>query len=503
MSTFENNTHNLDPELRRMLDDVVDRYRFSRVTFTEAEAFQYIWDEGNEVTPQMDDRFVLAYDGQQRHWMLSTHTLANNLLLEALQTGLWDGQELNEELARISEKDQAHYVFCPADERFSQREDGTWEPSAGEGDVKLSKARKAELESLGEELLGRWRDTGCQPWTVRQITSVLTELGWTQAEQRGSWMIVRTWLKQWQMVMRAGADYWILQECVPRLSEQTHTRVRPVRGSSDVGPTQEISGKNRTVLEEDREHNTATEPERISADTERYGVETRWTITLRTAHLTAGYVPIPSRARAAYPPRTPDQGDVTILKGKWYDTGEDIWVWLDRSQDRLFGPELSDNIQWCDAGQKLHIIWGPDALVFRPGEIDQNVQQEETRLVDLDALAQLRAGLSESYRQSLITILSEHASGLTFAQVVQELRARQGHTVHSGTIRAILSAGGFSVRDGHWYAPQDIQASARNARRAYLQSLVTSMSVESSDATVSLRTTARAIQDCLRELGTH
>jgi len=501
MSGF-NKTDNLDPEIRSMLDAVVERYRSSRLTFTEEEAFQDIWDTGREVSPQMDDRFVLAYNGNPRHWMLDTHTLANNQLLDALQRSEWDGREIENELQKMSATDGLHYVFCPVDPRFSQRSDGTWEPSSGEVDAKLTAKKEQELKSLGAGLLEQWKQSGCRPWTLQQIAAVLANLGWTEAGHRGAWMLVRTWLKRWQMVMRVGEDSWVLPECVPNSPDPSGYRVIPIR-SEDVGPN--VCEQIRDGIEYQGHVETitvTTKPVGRPTNNTRIGTEARWTLTLRTIHLTEGYVPVPPRARAAYPPRRPGQEELSVMKGKWYDTNEDIWVWLDRQQNRLFGPELKNQIEWCEAGQRLYIHWSPDVLILRTGEIDRKIQEEETRLVDLNALAELRAGLGESYRQSLVEILSEEPEGLTFTSLVEKLRNRQSHAVHAGTIRAILSVGNFNLQNGRWFVPENAEVSARGLRRVHLLSL-SELPNEQAKGRVLLKSVAAGIRERLHELQTN
>jgi len=196
-----------------------------------------------------------------------------------------------------------------------------------------------------------------------------------------------------------------------------------------------------------------------------------------------------------------------VLHARWFDTNEDLWVWLDREGDLLCGPGLAEKLGWCDAGERLQVQWAPDRLVFRSLGIDAEVQREEARLVDAEALAALRGGLGETYRRSLLTILGEANEGLAFPEVVAALRARQGHEVHRGTVRALLNAGGFSVREGRWFAAPDAEAGARRLRGAMVEALLptdeTKTATSSSDSVVNpvrLCDTARAVQARLREL---
>jgi hypothetical protein len=144
---------------------------------------------------------------------------------------------------------------------------------------------------------------------------------------------------------------------------------------------------------------------------------------------------------------------------------------------------------------------------LRSLDTDPEVQFEETRLVDAEALAALRGGLGESYRRSLLAILGEASAGLTFSEVVAALCARQAHKVHRGTVRAILYAGGFSLQSGRWFTAPDDEASARRLRKAVVQALLpddeaTAVSCPSDDGAnfARLRDIARAIQARLTEL---
>jgi hypothetical protein len=89
------------------------------------------------------------------------------------------------------------------------------------------------------------------------------------------------------------------------------------------------------------------------------------------------------------------------LRGLWYDDADEIWIWLDRTHHRLYGPDLLNKIGFFSAGIKLRIEWNVDGLVLREEGHDQEVQQEETRLVDLEELKHLRGGIGEGYRQTI------------------------------------------------------------------------------------------------------
>jgi hypothetical protein len=111
-------------------------------------------------------------------------------------------------------------------------------------------------------------------------------------------------------------------------------------------------------------------------------------------------------------------------------------------------------------------------VVLRLVGHDAEVQGEEARLVDIEALAGLRGGVGESYRRSLQAILMDAPEGLTFAEVVKALRARQNHEVHRGTIHALLYNGGFVHRDRRWFAAPNSNTGARQLRAALIETLV-------------------------------
>jgi hypothetical protein len=135
---------------------------------------------------------------------------------------------------------------------------------------------------------------------------------------------------------------------------------------------------------------------------------------------------------------------------------------------------------------------------------DAEVQREETRLVDLEALSQLRGGLGESYRATIQAILADRTGGLVFPDLVAAVRARQGHEVHRGTIRAILSAGGFVCREGRWHIAAQPEEGERQFRRALVETLVPTDRVPDLHGRPGdpqrLRAVAQAIWSRLREI---
>ncbi|HEY7127247.1 MAG TPA: hypothetical protein VH540_25160 [Ktedonobacterales bacterium] len=474
-----------------LVDAAVERLSASRRTFSEEEAMREVWEAGYEVSPQDDPRFVLAAEADGRHphhWRLSTQALANNLLLDALRSGMWDGGELDQELSLMDAQDGVRYVFCPVDARFTQLRDGTYSLADGEPDIALPTEIKETLDALGPALLARWREVGATPWTTRVLTETVASLGW---------------LRRWSAVARVGQDYWMMTDALPQGPAQTRLSVLPIR--TFVPPASDALAAN-AGLQTSKAHREL--PQDTSGlvpptETPRAGLLAHWVETLRTTHLTQGFLPIPAAARSAAPPRAHEAGRWEVLRGSWFETGAALWVWLDREPEQLCGPDLADTLMWCEAGQKLRVDWNTDGLVLSIVGLDIEVQQEETRLVDLEALAALRGELGESYRRSLLAILSEAPQGMTFRELVEVMHARQGHTVHRGTIRTLLYVGGFVRREGHWFVALDNETGARQLRTALAQTLIETQTTEQampSSELQHLRTLARTIQIRLQEI---
>src|SRR6266516_1104608 len=467
----------IDDELAQLLDEAVARLSTYRRTFTDEEALRSIWDCNYDISPQSDPqgRFVLSFEADGKHprqWRLSTHALANNRLLDALRSGAWNGQNLDAELTRLDTEDQVHYVFCPTDPRFTTLPDGTLEPADLERNVVLAPETRAALEELGPRLREQWRAEHAEPLTVPQLTERLGKLGWPESSARNGWLLVRSWLIGWSEVTRVGQDYWMPSDQIPKEPERTRLQVLPVSSTSNpleesvaeintgspsgspgretspaIGKSPEIRGK--TVI---------THPE-------------SWTYPLRTIHLLEGFLPVPPNVRSAYPPRAVGEGHREVLRGLWYNDNERMWLWLDRVQDRLYGPDLAHKLEWLEAGDVLHGQWTPTVVVLRIDGHDEEVQREESRLVDPLTLKALRGGIGETYRQSIQAILSEKTEGLSFAQVVWALSERQGHDVHRGTVRTLLYAGGFVQRNDRWFAAPQNEGGARKLRAALVETL--------------------------------
>ena len=277
-------------------------------------------------------------------------------------------------------------------------------------------------------------------------------------------MLVRGWLRGWEAVARVGRDYWLPADALPSGPARTWLSVVRIFGGEPFPDASRLDEEGEaTSTGGDGGH---LEPILAELTTTPVSASTHWTVALRTVNLLEGFLPVPAAARAAYPPAPRGGGRWEVLRGQWFETGEPLWIWLDRDRDLLCGPELAERLAWREAGERFEITWAAESLVLRPCGLDSEVQLEETRLADAETLAALRGGLGESYRQSVAAILADQPHGLLFRDLLAAVRERQGHDVHRGTLRAVLYAGGFVCRDGHWLAGPDEGRSRRLLREA-------------------------------------
>jgi hypothetical protein len=500
--------HDVTDETSALLDEVVKRWSTARRTFTEKEALQPVWDAGHEIPIQADARFVLVHEGDGKrpsHWRLAGQTVANTRLLNELLAGTWDGRDLDAKLAALDAEDGRHYVFYPLDARFIQNRQGILEPAEHERNVRLTRAMKASLDTLGPQLLAGWMDAGGEPWTVRMVTDRLRECGWPEADRPNAWLYVRAWLLSWTQVQRVGQDYWIPAEQIPPDARHTRLQVHPLRMPEPLTTPKEAARMLRTgpSLVKEPAPTREGDESQVALRGEVLTERASWTVRLRTANILQGFLHVPAGARGLYPKPSPGEAQKTVLRGMWHEDGTRFWLWLDRANNILYGPDLDKRLMELYAGTILRIEWAPDMIVFQQIGQDEAVQEEEARLIDLEALAAMRGGLGESYRRSIQAILEEAPQGLTFAEIVQEVRRRQQHEVHRGTIHALLHSGGFVQRDRRWFAAPDDRAGARRLRAALVETLLPAQQ-ESPDHPLSqaeyVRTRVRAIHARLTEI---
>ena len=202
---------------------------------------------------------------------------------------------------------------------------------------------------------------GGSPWTLRQVVDALGELGWTEANARGGWLLVRTWLKGWPSVLRVGREYWVMAERLPGEPKRTRLGVVPVFAETTDAAASDLSDRDDDGGSSDSlpaaRAPAAAGPKSRPIPAVVGPVVTHWTLALRTVHLLEGFLPVPAEARAAYPPHPPGAGRWEAVRGKWFDTDKALWLWLDRENDRLCGPDLAEELAWCEAGQRLRITW--------------------------------------------------------------------------------------------------------------------------------------------------
>lgn len=516
----------LTGEERRLLDLTISRLAARRTTFTEEEALSELWDAEYEVSPQMDTRFVLAMEAQgkrPRHWRLDTHTLANNILLDALQAGEWDGRDVNGFLERLDQELDGHFVYCPVDPRIRQRNGRLF--AEKEKVVELTAATRAALNELLPRLLTFLETDGSAPRTSQELALSLRQLGWNGPE-REDFLVVRTWLEERSDFVRVGQNYWLPSTAIPAPPEKVKVAVAPLNNPSEAESARSVDATHASGPRpyetsvgggpafRVRDHDSGAQYSSDGALLQREradlplqetqapaetDVAQRWVHTLRTANLTHGFIPVPAGQRGAYPPRTSGNERHTALIGIWHDDGASLWLWLDRDRHRLYGPALLEQLSWLDAGQRVAVTWLPGAIDIRLLDVNEQVRSEESRLADRDTLAQIRASVGESYRSSLQAILAAYTEGLTFTEILVAIRTRQRHEVHRGTVRAVLRAGGFEFREGRWHTASDVPTASRRFRAELLdaQAMAASEPVQGVGLMARLLARVRVIREGL------
>lgn len=459
----------LSPNEKAFLDQAYERLRTTRRTFTEKEALHAARLEGYELKLSFDERFAMAEPRQGSippHWRLAEQTLANTRLLNELKVGTWDGQHLDEKLLELDQEDHLHYTFYPHDPRMFQNRQGAWE-ATGERQITLPLGLKEDLDTFTERLHAHWS----VPLTVGLVLALLEELGWEHDNIASVHRCLRAWLLTTDQFRRVGVDYWIPTERLPPGVQRTRLQVPPVRTAAEIAERNVSTGNRLTALSVE-EQNKKQPREQIIFKGTATRTQATWIATLYSIHLLAGFIPIPKAIRGIYPASTPGEENIVVLKGLWYEDAADLWIWLDRTHHRFYGPDLLDKLGWLPAGTRLQIDWNAEQVVLREAGIDAQVQQAETRLVDMEELKKLRGGLGESYRQAIQAILMAAPDGLTFQELASAINQRQNHEVARGTIRSILSGGGFIQHEQRWFAAPDATKGARRLREALLETLV-------------------------------
>jgi hypothetical protein len=493
----------LSREEKAFLDEAYERLKTTRRTFTEREALNAARLEGYELKLSFDKRFARAEARQGQilpHWRLAEQTLANTRLLNELKVGIWDGQNVDEKLHELDQEDQQYYTFYPHDPRMFLNRKGAWEAS-GERQITLPLGLKGELDTFIEGLHTRWIELNT-PLTVGQVLAILEELGWRHDGLSSINRYIRAWLLATEQFRRVGEDYWIPAELLPPEIKRTRLQVLPIRVSAEEAVQHSLEGEQGVEFTQE-EQERAHKREQIIFKGTATKSQVTWIATLLSIHLNEGFLPIPKAIRGIYPPLLPGEENISVLRGLWYDDADEIWIWLDRTHHRLYGPNLLDKIGFYSAGIKLKIDWNIDGLVLREEGHDEEVQKEETRLIDLEELKQLRGGIGEGYRQTIQTLLLAAPEGFTFKEIVIALRARQQHEVPRSTVRSILASGGFIQWRQRWYAAPDTRTGAKKLKEAQLETLVP-QAPEGEQTVLShqeyVRTRVAAIQKRLQEI---
>jgi hypothetical protein len=434
------------------LDPIVSVLQSRRFTFTEADALGALWAQGEEVRLREDARFWQLESG---HWHLAAQKLANDLLVERLRKGDWEGRELEAYLLALDEQLGGFHVFCPIDSRLTCL-DGTWRLTYEERLPVVSADQKAQLDALVNNLYEKWRiESNAAPWQTQQIITVLNELGWnTSIEDLIGF--VTAWLFTRADWARVAQDLWLPRADLPVPQPPKILTVLPVHAKT-LADGQSLTKEQTdadgpfTPSEHDDSNDLPSPPVTRDAND-----ALTWRFALRTIHLINGYLPIPPEARTLYPTYQ-EIARTVALQGIWYEDAARFRVWLNCENNWLFGDALAERIGLLDAGTILRIKWDKSGILFTFEGVDEIINHEEARLADPEALAQLRRGLGESYRQSLRTILTEQVEGLSATDLYRRLCERQRHTVHRGSFQAVLTASPEFYRTGRiWKIKPDV-----------------------------------------------
>lgn len=446
-----------------LLDSVVSKFSKYRYTFTEEEALAEIWNTGEDIRLREDPRFWEV--NGLGHFHLSNQCLANEILADQLWRGLWDGQELEKELARLdSLKVNTFHVFCSADSRFTQ--DNSVLILNARPFIKVPTELQEQINLVLDKFLSVHQEN-TKPLTTQQISEQLIYLQEKLGKEENSIDILESCLYQRSDWTEIARGLWLPTNLVPCLDIPKHFRVWQVNSANHEGFKSIEITENSTnqPLSDNNTIKLLDPPVEKHLDT-----SISWIQVLRTIHIHNKYLPIPVSAQFRYPKFVGYKSNVIAIKGVFFDSGEEDYLWLDCEQHRLFGEFLATIIEWETSGRKLHLTWFPDAIVIKLGEIDKQVQQEEIRHIDPESLQNLRLSQGESYRKTLSEILRNNLNGLDFRSLYEKLSNLQKHYPNRNTIRIILAQSPEFICDGaiwKWQekenSPQTLQDFLRRA----------------------------------------
>lgn len=416
-------------------------YRLSsknRFSFKEEEVLEMLWKQGQEIRLREDNRFHLIGKQAPLHWRLSHHRLANTTIYNLLLDETWDGRDLIAVLANLDResKSSAFHIFYTQDNRFDFTHK---EPNLLDLTLKAL-TEIVELTAEQRELLARFIPSLLNIKALWNISEMLEALQRVDASKTINLATLESWLLTQAGWQRVSLDLWLATDHLPVLSPtSTRYAVLPIAGSRfepidfNTQPEETLDELDLKFTSNIQEFKDIHELE-ADRDLQR---PVSWRVTLRTYQLNEGILQVPKRARAFYPHALKLSSSI-VLRGLWYEDAQELDIWLDRSRHKLFGPALLEKLEVLGAGIILEISWNQNNIVISQVGEDTMVAQEETRLIDLDSLAQTRLTHLESYRASLRAILQESPSN--FTTVHEQICTRQQHTVNTNTLRTILSA---------------------------------------------------------------
>ncbi len=446
------------------LDSWILTYQNSqqRFTFTEAEVLQTHWDQGEDILLREDSRFKeaalpdMAFPGQ---WQLSHHKIANQFVYESLFHGEWDGEDLFNYLQQLDQQNTGtiFHVFCRADKRFSlsSNEKGRYHISLSQpiARVSLNAEQKQALECLADQLFAAFPQQRRSPWTTFEILEQMLRL----SSDSFSLKTLRPaelahWLSQRDEWAKVGHDLWFPKPLLPPPVQNRRYAVLAVnteKGNqmpSFLEPVEISEQVMSEAIEQEISHNKQLQSSQQTISS------SRWKVILRTLHLNEGYIPVPPQARVLYP-RDQKLQNVFMFSGIWFADASEITVWLDTTHHHLYGPDLTDQLAFLEAGTILEISWSNAGFTFNLAGQDPATFEEEARLIDLTELAQMRSTLLESYRSSLRILLASSPQGETFPDLYLALCQRQQHRPNRSTVRVILSSSpefSFNKQEKKW-----------------------------------------------------
>jgi len=451
----------------------------NRFTFEEAEVLVNFWESGQEMRLREDSRFQ-PVKFSSLHWRLREHKVANDQLYEDLVDEVWDGEGLEIYLQKLDDatSSKTFHLFNPADERFILTKDGTLSSKLVLNDAVSHSELTTEQKQLLVEVLSDLATTN-RLWTTNELISELDRIHKFNSVLPAS---LERWLVSHPDWARVGFDRWIPRVFIPQPVQPRRYAVNPVIATGtrfsptlpiefepiDPEPPTEISTGN----------NTNDESENVIP------LQAIWKVALRTWHINEGVLSVPKAARIMYP-HIRKLNSIMTIKGLWFEDASDLLIWLDRSQHKLFGQDLHEKLDFLEAGTILHISWSQAGLNFVQVGEDVSIREEETRLVDLSGLAELRSTQLESYRVGLRRLLEQTPQ--TFTNLYQELCSRQQHKINKNSLRSILSASPefrFDQKSNQWLLNIEVEnATATKAIRQLV--MITHNNQQNTNSTLS------------------